>query len=74
MPEELNRVETDRLSQLLFAPDERSQAILEGEGVAGRIEVVGDVMADASFRLAPIARERSSDPRDSQGSHPGTTS
>jgi UDP-GlcNAc3NAcA epimerase len=59
MPEEHNRIETDRLSQLLFAPDERSRAILEGEGVSGRIEVVGDVMADACFRLAPIARERS---------------
>ena len=59
MPEEHNRIETDRLSQLLFAPDERSQAILEGEGVAGRVEVVGDVMADAHLRLAPIARERS---------------
>jgi UDP-GlcNAc3NAcA epimerase len=60
MPEEHNRIETDRLSQLLFAPDERSRATLEGEGVGGRIEVVGDVMADVCFRLAPIARARSS--------------
>jgi UDP-N-acetylglucosamine 2-epimerase len=60
MPEEHNRIETDRLSQLLFAPDERSQRTLEGEGVPGRIEVTGDVMADACFRLAPIARARSS--------------
>jgi UDP-GlcNAc3NAcA epimerase len=60
MPEEHNRIETDRLSQLLFAPDERSRAILEQEGVDGRIEVVGDVMMDANLRLAPIARERSS--------------
>ena len=59
MPEEHNRVETDGLSQLLFAPDERSRGILEGEGVAGRVEVVGDVMMDANLRLAPIARERS---------------
>jgi UDP-GlcNAc3NAcA epimerase len=59
MPEELNRVETDRLSQLLLAPDERSREILEGEEVAGRVEVVGDVMADVCFRLAPLARERS---------------
>jgi UDP-GlcNAc3NAcA epimerase len=59
MPEEHNRIETDRLSHLLFAPDERSRVILEGEGVEGRVEVVGDVMADANFRLAPIARERS---------------
>jgi UDP-N-acetylglucosamine 2-epimerase len=60
MPEEHNRIETDRLSQLLFAPDERSQRTLEGEGVDGRVEVTGDVMADACFRLAPIARGRSS--------------
>jgi UDP-GlcNAc3NAcA epimerase len=60
MPEEHNRIETDRLSQLLFAPDERSEQTLEQEGVAGRVEVTGDVMADACFRLAPIARERSS--------------
>jgi UDP-GlcNAc3NAcA epimerase len=59
MPEEHNRVETDRLSQLLLAPDERSRSILEGEDVAGRVEVVGDVMYDASLRLAPIAREHS---------------
>jgi UDP-GlcNAc3NAcA epimerase len=59
MPEEHNRMEVDRLAALLLAPDERSRAILLGEGVPGRTEVVGDVMADASFRLAPIARESS---------------
>jgi UDP-GlcNAc3NAcA epimerase len=59
MPEEHNRMEVDRISALLFAPDERSREILVGEGVSGRVEVVGDVMADACFKLAPIARERS---------------
>jgi UDP-N-acetylglucosamine 2-epimerase len=59
MPEERNRVEVDRLAALLFAPDERSARILAGEEVPGRIEVVGDVMADSCFTLAPIARERS---------------
>jgi UDP-GlcNAc3NAcA epimerase len=59
MPEERNRVEVDRVATLLLCPDERSRDILVGEGVGGRIEVVGDVMADASIRLAPIARERS---------------
>ena len=59
MPEERNRIEVDRLSALLLCPDERSRATLEAEGVRGSIEVVGDVMADASFRLAPVARERS---------------
>ncbi|MGZ4335630.1 MAG: non-hydrolyzing UDP-N-acetylglucosamine 2-epimerase [Gaiellaceae bacterium] len=59
MPEERNRIAVDRISQLLLPPDERSRATLEREGVAGRIEVVGDVMADVSFRFAPLARERS---------------
>src|SRR3989440_7307937 len=48
MPEERNRIEVDRASGLLLAPDERSAQQLRDEGVAGRIEVVGDVMADAT--------------------------
>ena len=59
MPEERNRIEVDRLAALLLCPDDRSREILEAERVRGRIEVVGDVMADASLRFAPIARERS---------------
>ena len=59
MPEERNRIEVDRLSRLLLAPDERSRETLLAEDVAGRIEVVGDVMADATMRFAPLARERS---------------
>jgi len=58
MPEEHNRIAVDHLAQLLLAPDERSQRILHDEGVTGRIDVVGDVMADASMRFAPIARQR----------------
>ena len=59
MPEERNRIAVDRIAALLLCPDERSRATLVQEGVPGAIAVVGDVMADASFRLAPIARERS---------------
>jgi UDP-N-acetylglucosamine 2-epimerase len=59
MPEERNRIEVDRISALLLCPDERSAEQLAGEGVTGRREVVGDVMADVCFRFAPIARERS---------------
>jgi UDP-N-acetylglucosamine 2-epimerase len=59
MPEEHNRVEIDRISTLLLAPDDRSRATLAAEGVRGRVEVVGDVMADAALRFAPLARERS---------------
>jgi UDP-GlcNAc3NAcA epimerase len=59
MPEERNRIEVDRISTLLFCPDERSAEQLAHEGVSGRREVVGDVMADVCFRFAPLARERS---------------
>ena len=58
MPEERNRIETDRIGRLLFCPDERSAETLAGEGVEGRAEVVGDVMADATRMFAPIAQRR----------------
>jgi UDP-GlcNAc3NAcA epimerase len=56
MPEERNRIEVDRLSHLLFCPDARSAAQLEREGVPGRADVVGDVMADATRIFEPVAR------------------
>jgi UDP-GlcNAc3NAcA epimerase len=59
MPEELNRIVVDRLSTLLFCPNEIAVANLRREGVTDGIHVVGDVMLDANVRLAPIARERS---------------
>ncbi len=58
MPEERNRIEVDRISALLLCPDERSAEQLASEGVTGRREVVGDVMADATRLFLPIARER----------------
>jgi UDP-GlcNAc3NAcA epimerase len=58
MPEERARIEVDGLADLLLCPDERSAATLRAERVAGRVEVVGDVMADATLRFAPIARQR----------------
>ena len=59
MPEERNRIEVDRVSAVLFAPDERSAATLATEGVPGEVHVVGDVMADVARSFAPLARERS---------------
>src|SRR3954454_9667647 len=58
MPEERNRIAVDRVAQLLFTPDERSRDQLAAEGVPGRAEVVGDVMADATRLFEPIARKR----------------
>src|SRR5438445_10050585 len=54
MPEEHNRIEVDELSALLFAPDARSAEQLAHEGVDGRVEVVGDVMADATRLFEPV--------------------
>jgi UDP-GlcNAc3NAcA epimerase len=58
MPEELNRVLADHASDLLLCPSERAAENLLGEGVAGEIAVVGDVMVDVARLLAPRARER----------------
>jgi UDP-GlcNAc3NAcA epimerase len=59
MPEERNRIDVDAVSDLLFAPDERSRETLVREEVRGQIEVAGDVMRDALDLFAPVARERS---------------
>jgi UDP-N-acetylglucosamine 2-epimerase len=58
MPEEHTRIEVDAIATHLFCPDERSAETLRSEGVTGELHVVGDVMADASMRFAPAARER----------------
>ena len=59
MPEEVNRVLTDAVSQLLFCSTETAVQNLEREGVVGEPHLVGDVMADVSLTFAPIAAERS---------------
>jgi len=47
MPEELNRVLTDHISDHLFPPTERSRAILLGEGIPdARILVTGNTVVD----------------------------
>jgi len=58
MPEETTRIEVDHVATLLFCPDDRARATLRDENAPGKAHVVGDVMADASLRFAPIARER----------------
>jgi UDP-N-acetylglucosamine 2-epimerase (non-hydrolysing)/UDP-GlcNAc3NAcA epimerase len=57
MPEELNRVLTDHVSDLLLAPSYVAAANLAREGVAGEVEVVGDVMVDVAQLVAPRVRE-----------------
>ena len=56
MPEEHNRIAVDAVAALLLCPDERSRETLLAEGVAGRIDVVGDVMRDALDLFLPVAK------------------
>lgn len=54
MPEEINRLVTDRLSDLLLTPDRLSNANLKAEGVPDdKIKFVGNIMIDT------LERERS---------------
>ena len=47
MPEEINRLVTDRLSDLLLTPDELSTENLKNEGILeSKIEFVGNIMID----------------------------
>jgi UDP-N-acetylglucosamine 2-epimerase (non-hydrolysing) len=57
MPEEVNRVLTDRLSDLLFTPIAEAADNLAREGMGDvRTEFVGNVMIDAMLSVLPGAR------------------
>jgi UDP-N-acetylglucosamine 2-epimerase (non-hydrolysing)/UDP-GlcNAc3NAcA epimerase len=56
MPEELNRVLTDHLSELLLVSSQTAQENLERESVGGRVVNVGDVMVDVSMMFQPRAK------------------
>jgi UDP-N-acetylglucosamine 2-epimerase len=70
MPEELNRVLTDHLSDLLLVPSETALRNLEREAVAGEVVLVGDVMVDVSMMFQPRAKAESRPLRDA-GVEPG---
>ena len=55
MPEELNRVLTDHASDLLLCPSQTAVENLSREHVAGRVELVGDVMVDVAMLVQPRA-------------------
>ncbi len=59
MPEEINRLVTDRLADLLFTPSPDGDANLLQEGIpAEKIKLVGNVMIDTLVRLLPQAEAR----------------
>jgi UDP-GlcNAc3NAcA epimerase len=53
MPEEVNRVLTDHVASLLFAPTTTAVANLTGEGITRGVHHTGDVMADVLRSAAP---------------------
>ena len=59
MPEEVNRVLTDHISQQLFCPTEYAVQNLRKEGIADHVHLVGDVMYDALIENLPLARKKS---------------
>jgi len=62
MPEEVNRILTDRISKILFCPTDTAIKNLENEGFSNHnIEIVkcGDVMEDSALHFNKIAQKKS---------------
>src|SRR5882724_7582672 len=58
MPEEINRVLTDRISELLFTPSKDADENLAREGIdPRRVHFVGNVMIDSLQAALPRSRE-----------------
>lgn len=64
MPEEINRVLTDHMSEYLFCPTETAVKNLEREGITRGVYLVGDVMYDALLQYMELAERRSTILRD----------
>jgi len=59
MPEEINRLLADHLSNLLFCPTGTAVKNLAGEGITQGVHQVGDVMYDSVRYNTQLARKRS---------------
>lgn len=71
MPEEINRVMTDHVAQLLFAPTAAAVENLAGEGVTRGVVQTGDVMCDAIVAAKDRASERGEKLCERYGIEPG---
>lgn len=59
MPEEINRIVTDHVAELLLTPSRDADDNLRAEGIpASRIRLVGNVMVDTLLHLREAARRR----------------
>jgi len=59
MPEEINRVLTDHISDYLFCPSRIAVENLKNEGITNGVLNIGDVMADSLFFAKKRAEEQS---------------
>lgn len=57
MPEEINRIVTDRLSTFLFAPTPLAVKCLKNEGITQGVYMTGDVVMDAILQYQIKAKE-----------------
>ena len=58
MPEEINRIATDHISDLLFAPTKTAMELLKKEGLETRSVFSGDVMYDSILHFEKLADEK----------------
>lgn len=59
MPEEINRLVTDQLADVLYTPSEDGDSNLQREGIAPeKIFRVGNVMIDSLVKLLPLAQRQ----------------
>lgn len=59
MPEEINRVATDHVSDILLSPTETGTLNLRNEGLTENVFTVGDTMLDAFQKIAPLVQKHS---------------
>jgi len=64
MPEEHNRIATDHISELLFAPTNNAKNNLKSEKVHGKIFVTGNTVIDSIKKYAKVSSKKSSLPID----------